>query len=101
MKLFQYKKLWLKFCGKPAQVRLKTQIFTVMKKENPVVGLIEYENLQDKFFLRNSFSLWESDDTFRIKKYSNLCRWYEMLSERPAVIKGYKFMDKASDIPKP
>tara|TARA_B100002052_G_scaffold263151_1_gene258078 strand:- start:302 stop:928 length:627 start_codon:yes stop_codon:yes gene_type:complete len=36
-----------------------------------------------------------------LKKYSNLCRWYEMLSERPAVIKGYKFMDKASDIPKP
>ena len=50
----------------------KELIFTVMKKENPVVGLIEYENLQDKFFLRNSFSLRESDDTFRIKKYSNL-----------------------------
>ncbi len=36
-----------------------------------------------------------------LKKFSNLCRWYEIISERPAVIKGYRFMDKASDIPKP
>ena len=36
-----------------------------------------------------------------LKKFSNLCRWYEIISERPAVIKGYRFMNKASDIPKP
>ena len=28
----------------------KELIFTVMKKENPVVGLIEYENLQEAAF---------------------------------------------------
>ena len=36
-----------------------------------------------------------------LKKYSNLCRWYEVISERPAVIKGYKFIDEAAEIPKP
>ncbi len=36
-----------------------------------------------------------------LKNYSNLCRWYELISERPAVIKGYKFMNKESQIPKP
>ena len=35
-----------------------------------------------------------------LKNYSNLCRWYELISERPAVIKGYKFMNKESQIPK-
>ena len=32
-----------------------------------------------------------------LKKYTNLCNWYQMLSERPAVIKGYKFMDGFSE----
>ena len=36
-----------------------------------------------------------------LKKYSNLCSWYELISNRPAVIKGYKFMDKNSEIPRP
>ena len=36
-----------------------------------------------------------------LKKYTNLCNWYQMLSDRPAVIKGYKFMDGSSEIPKP
>ena len=36
-----------------------------------------------------------------LKHYKNLCRWYEMIAERPAVIKGYKFMDETSNIPKP
>ena len=36
-----------------------------------------------------------------LKKYSNLCSWYELISNRPAVIKGYKFMDKNSKIPRP
>ena len=50
----------------------KELIFTIIKAENPAVGLIEFENLQNKYFLRSSFSLRESDDTFKIKKYSNL-----------------------------
>ena len=36
-----------------------------------------------------------------LKKYSNLCSWYELISNRPAVIKGYKFIDKNSEIPRP
>ena len=33
--------------------------------------------------------------------YSNLSRWYLEISNRPAVIKGYKFMDKNLEIPLP
>jgi|TARA_Y100000996_G_C22478895_1_gene625306 GST-like protein len=36
-----------------------------------------------------------------LKNYFNLCEWYKIIAERPAVIKGYKFMDKASEIPGP
>ena len=36
-----------------------------------------------------------------LKNYSKLCKWYEIIAERSAVIKGYKFMDKNSEIPKP
>ena len=36
-----------------------------------------------------------------LKNYTNLCKWYEVISKRPAVVKGYKFMDEASEIPKP
>ena len=36
-----------------------------------------------------------------LKNYDNLCDWYIRISERPAVIKGYKFLDKNSEIPKP
>ena len=36
-----------------------------------------------------------------LKNYNNLCDWYLRISERPAVIKGYKFLDKDSEIPKP
>ena len=35
-----------------------------------------------------------------LKKYNNLCKWYNIISERDAVIKGYNFMG-AGDIPKP
>ena len=35
-----------------------------------------------------------------LKKYNNLSRWYNMISERDAVIKGYNFMG-AGQIPKP
>ncbi len=35
-----------------------------------------------------------------LKKYNNLCNWYNMISERDAVVKGYNFMG-AGDIPKP
>ena len=35
-----------------------------------------------------------------LKKYNNLCNWYNMISERDAVIKGYNFMG-AGDIPRP
>ena len=36
-----------------------------------------------------------------LKKYTNLCNWYQLLAERPAIIKGYKFMDGNSEIPIP
>ena len=36
-----------------------------------------------------------------LKKYSYLCEWYELIARRPAVIKGYKFIDENSEIPKP
>ena len=36
-----------------------------------------------------------------LKNYNNLCDWYVRIGERPAVIKGYKFLDKNSEIPKP
>ena len=35
-----------------------------------------------------------------LKKYNNLCKWYNIISERDGVIKGYNFMG-AGDIPKP
>ena len=36
-----------------------------------------------------------------LKNYDNLCDWYIRIADRPAVIKGYKFLDKNSEIPKP
>ena len=36
-----------------------------------------------------------------LKNYKNLCRWYLSIAERSAVIKGYKFIDKTLEIPKP
>ena len=36
-----------------------------------------------------------------LRNYKYLCNWFEIIAERPAVIKGYKFMDKNSEIPKP
>ena len=36
-----------------------------------------------------------------LKNYKNLSRWYSEIAEREAVIKGYSFMDKNAQIPKP
>ena len=36
-----------------------------------------------------------------LAKHSNLCRWYLEISKRPAVVKGYKFMDKNFEISLP
>ena len=36
-----------------------------------------------------------------LKNYNNLSDWYIRIGERPAVVKGYKFLDKNSEIPKP
>ena len=36
-----------------------------------------------------------------LKNYDNLCDWYIRIADRPAVVKGYKFLDKSSEIPKP
>ncbi len=36
-----------------------------------------------------------------LKNYQNLSKWYQKISEREAVIKGYAFMDKEAKIPKP
>ena len=35
-----------------------------------------------------------------LKNYENLSRWYQEISNRDAVIKGYSFMDKNLEIPK-
>lgn len=50
----------------------KELIFSFKNSENPFVGLLEYQNLNNKFFLRNSFSAREIDDTFSMTKYLNL-----------------------------
>tara|TARA_A100001011_G_C14305331_1_gene842810 strand:+ start:1586 stop:2212 length:627 start_codon:yes stop_codon:yes gene_type:complete len=36
-----------------------------------------------------------------LKNFKNLKRWYLEISERPAVIKAYNFMDSSNKIPKP
>ena len=36
-----------------------------------------------------------------LANYNNLSRWYIEISKRPAVVKGYKFMDKNLEIPLP
>tara|TARA_B100000212_G_scaffold276484_1_gene215998 strand:- start:33 stop:659 length:627 start_codon:yes stop_codon:yes gene_type:complete len=36
-----------------------------------------------------------------LKNYKYLCNWYETIAIRPAVIKGYKFINKETEIPKP
>ena len=35
-----------------------------------------------------------------LKNYQNLSRWYQEISEREAVVRGYAFMDKEAKIPK-
>ena len=35
-----------------------------------------------------------------LKKFNNLCKWYEKISERKAVIKGYDCLKKGEKIPK-
>ena len=35
-----------------------------------------------------------------LKKHKNLSRWYQAISKRKAVIKGYDFMDRGEKIPK-
>ena len=36
-----------------------------------------------------------------LKNYKYLCNWYETIAIRPAVIKGYKFINKETKMPKP
>ena len=36
-----------------------------------------------------------------LANYNNLSRWYIEISKRPAVVKGFKFMDKSLEIPQP
>ena len=36
-----------------------------------------------------------------LKKYKNLCKWYENISERDAVKKGYDLLKNGEEIPKP
>ena len=35
-----------------------------------------------------------------LKKYKNLCKWYELISNREAVIKGYDCLNSGEKIPK-
>ncbi len=43
----------------------------------------------------------DTGEPIGLKNYNKLCDWYLRISERPAVIRGYKFLDKNSEIPKP
>ena len=36
-----------------------------------------------------------------LRKFKNLTRWFELISKRKAVIKGYDFMNRGETIPKP
>ena len=36
-----------------------------------------------------------------LKNYDHLSDWYIRIADRPAVVKGFKFLDKNSEIPKP
>jgi len=36
-----------------------------------------------------------------LKEYKNLTRWYNDISKREAVVKGFAFMDKDEKIPQP
>ena len=74
-----------------------------------------YKNLDDrlsvsKFLACNDYTIadiatwpWIARHEWHdigLKKYNNLCNWYNMISERDAVVKGYNFMG-AGDIPRP
>ena len=74
-----------------------------------------YKNLDDrlsvsKFLACNDYTIadiatwpWIARHEWHdigLKKYNNLCNWYNMISERDGVIKGYNFMG-AGDIPRP
>ena len=43
----------------------------------------------------------DTGEPIGLKNYDNLCDWYIRIADRPAVVKGYKFLDKNSEIPKP
>ena len=43
----------------------------------------------------------ESAMAIGLAKFNHLSRWYTEISKRPAVVKGYKFMDKNLEIPLP
>ena len=74
-----------------------------------------YKNLDDrlsvsKFLACNDYTIadiatwpWIARHEWHdigLKKYNNLCKWYNIISERDAVVKGYNFMG-AGDIPRP
>ena len=74
-----------------------------------------YKNLDDrlsvsKFLACNDYTIadiatwpWIARHEWHdigLKKYNNLCNWYNIISERDAVVKGYNFMG-AGDIPRP
>ena len=74
-----------------------------------------YKNLDDrlsvsKFLACNDYTIadiatwpWIARHEWHdigLKKYNNLCNWYNMISERDAVIKGYNFMG-GGQIPSP
>ena len=74
-----------------------------------------YQNLDDrlkssKYLASNNYSIadiatwpWIARHEWHdigLKNFQNLSRWYQEISEREAVIKGYAFMDKEAKIPK-
>ena len=76
-----------------------------------IYNILDKQLLNNKFLAGEDYSIadiatwpWIARHQWHdigLKNYPNLCKWYEFISIRPAVIKGYKFMDKFSEIPKP
>ena len=77
--------------------------FLSFHKDIPKTTICSTKDIYDLIkYLNNNTNLMRGKTiNIGLKKYTNLCNWYQLLAERPAIIKGYKFMDGNSEIPIP